>query len=119
MAQIFTEQLVLETAVADFFAVLFSPVRLAVLRLLGDGERCVTELVDALGIAPPRLSNHLACLRMCGFVTTRRGTFLYYARIGELLQLGEILAAPSESALATCAVLRGEQQRNTEEGSGC
>jgi ArsR family transcriptional regulator, cadmium/lead-responsive transcriptional repressor len=115
-----TERLVSETTTADFFAVLSSPIRLAVLRLLVDGERRVTELVDALGIAQPRLSNHLACLRTCGFVTVRRqGTFLFYTladrRLVDVLQLAASLAAPSETALATCLVLRHEQAANTQD----
>lgn len=113
MNEVSRERLALEGTIAGFFAVLSSPIRVAVLRQLVDGERCVTELVEALGIAQPRLSNHLACLRTCGFVTVRRqGTFLYYAladrRLPDVLQLGETLAAPSEAALAACAVLHWE-----------
>jgi len=109
----------MEATTADFFAVLSSPIRLAVLRLLADGEHCVTELVEALGIAQPRLSNHLACLRTCGFVTIRRqGTFLYYAlanpRLAELLLLGETLAAPSGTAYESCTVLRREKSARKE-----
>ncbi|HEX6508059.1 MAG TPA: metalloregulator ArsR/SmtB family transcription factor [Chloroflexota bacterium] len=115
MAQVSTERLASEEATADFFAVLSSPIRLAVLRLLLDGERCVTELVDALGIAQPRLSNHLACLRTCGFVTVRRqGTFLYYAladaRLADLLRLGSDVAQPSADAMVHCPVLREERE---------
>lgn len=113
MTELSPERLASEATTADFFSVLSSPVRLAVLRLLVEGERCVTELVDAIGIAQPRLSNHLACLRTCGFVTVRRqGTFVYYAladhRLVDVLQLAGSLAAPSEAALATCVVLRRE-----------
>lgn len=124
MAQISTERLVSEVTTAAFFAVLSSPIRLAVLRLLVDGERCVTELVDTLGIAQPRLSNHLACLRTCGLVTVRRqGTFQYYAladrRLMDMLRLGENLAGGSESALASCQVLRHEKSVYREKSGDC
>ena len=114
MAQTTGDRLALAAITADFFAVMSSPIRLAVLELLVDGERCVTELVTALGIAQPRLSNHLACLRTCGFVTVRRqGTFLYYAlaepRLADLLRLGMELAQPSADALSHCPVLREER----------
>lgn len=113
MIELSPERLASEATTATFFSVLSSPIRLAVLRVLVEGERCVTDLVDALGIPQPRLSNHLACLRTCGFVTVRRqGTFLYYAladhRLAAVLQLADSLAVPSEAALVTCGVLRRE-----------
>jgi DNA-binding transcriptional ArsR family regulator len=103
----------LDEATADFFTVLSSPVRLAVLELLVDGERCVTDLVDILQIAQPRLSNHLACLRNCGFVSVRRqGTFMYYAladqRLASVIRLGAELARPSADALVRCPILQEE-----------
>jgi|SRR5947209_1208808 len=115
MVQTIGEQLELAVTTADYFAVLSSPIRLAVLRLLVDGERCVTELVGALGIAQPRLSNHLACLRTCGVVTVRRQeTFVYYAladpRLPDLLRLGTDLAEPSADALSRCPVLHEERE---------
>lgn len=104
-----------DRATADFFGVLASPIRLAVVRLLFEGERCVSELVETLGIAQPRLSNHLACLRTCGFVTVRRqGLFQYYAladqRLADLVRLATTLSQPSADALTTCRVL-GQESR--------
>jgi DNA-binding transcriptional ArsR family regulator len=106
---------VADDVTADFFRVLSSPIRLGVVRLLLEGERCVSELVDELGIAQPRLSNHLACLRTCGFVAVRReGTFLYYAladeRLAECLRLGETLASSRVGVLTVCPVLSREQR---------
>lgn len=122
MTQVSTDPLASQAVIANFFAVLTSPIRLAVLGLLVQGERCVTDLVDTLGVAQPRLSNHLACLRTCGFVTVRRqGTFVYYAladpRLTELLRLGETLAAPSENAFTSCAVLRREKSGHTKQSN--
>jgi len=105
----------LDQPTAEFFAVLSSPIRLAILQLLVDGERCVSELVDALQIAQPRLSNHLACLRTCGFVTVRRqGTFMYYRlatpRLAEFIGLAVTLAQPSADGLLSCPILREERE---------
>ena len=105
----------LDQPIAEFFAVLSSPIRLAILQLLVGGERCVSELVEALQIAQPRLSNHLACLRTCGFVTVRRqGTFMYYRlatpRLAELIRLASSLAQPSADGLLSCSVLREERE---------
>jgi DNA-binding transcriptional ArsR family regulator len=105
---------VADRSTSDFFRVLSSPIRLAVLHLLREGECCVSELAERLDIAQPRLSNHLACLRICGFVTVRRqGTFIYYAladaRLADVLRLAAVLAQPSADALSTCPVLREER----------
>ena len=96
--------------VTDLFQVLASPIRLAVLRLLLQGERCVCDLQDDLGIAQPRLSNHLACLRTCGLVRTRRhGNFVYYTiadpRVAEIVQLGDDLAATNAEQIERCPVV--------------
>jgi DNA-binding transcriptional ArsR family regulator len=103
-----------DVTVADLFQVLASPIRLGVVRLLLEGERCVGELIEELGIAQPRLSNHLACLRTCGLVRTRRyGNFIYYAiadpRVAEIVRMGEALAALNAQELAGCDVLQQER----------
>lgn len=103
-----------DVAVADLFQVLASPIRLGAVRLLLDGERHVGDLLSELGIAQPRLSNHLACLRNCGLVRTRRqGNFVYYAiadpRVVEVVLMGEALAALNAQELASCDVLQQER----------
>lgn len=58
---------------AKYFMVLSDPTRLKVLELLDSrGELAVGEIVQALGQSQSKVSNHLACLRWCGFVVTRR-----------------------------------------------
>src|SRR5438270_759652 len=55
--------------VAKYFRGLGDPIRLRILELLrAEGELTVGQLVERLGIAQPKVSNHLACLRWCGFV---------------------------------------------------
>jgi len=61
-----------------------------VLGLLEDGrELSVWELMRALGQAQSKVSNHLACLRWCGFVQTRREHRVVYYRVtdGRVLQV--------------------------------
>jgi ArsR family transcriptional regulator len=54
--------------------------RLAVLRTLGSGERCVCDLQSDLDIAQSRLSFHLRVLREAGLVSDRReGRWAFYA----------------------------------------
>jgi DNA-binding transcriptional ArsR family regulator len=59
--------------VAKYFRALGDPTRLRILALLGaEGELSAGELTRRLGLAQPKVSNHLACLRWCGFVEARR-----------------------------------------------
>lgn len=51
---------------------LTAPVRLAVIDLLADHSYCVHELVDALDITQPLVSQHLRVLRGAGLVFSRR-----------------------------------------------
>src|SRR6266545_6032665 len=59
--------------VAKYFRGFGDPLRVRILELLRtEGELSVGELVTRLGEPQPKVSNHLACLRWCGFVTARR-----------------------------------------------
>jgi DNA-binding transcriptional ArsR family regulator len=58
--------------IARYFHVLSDPTRVRILELLIGGDRNVSELVEAIGASQSRISNHLACLRWCGFVTSQR-----------------------------------------------
>lgn len=94
--------------VAKYFRVMGDPLRLAVLRLLSDhGEQSVDELRQALGCKQARLSNQLACLRWCDFVTTRRdGNRIYYGiaepTIPELLRLADVALRNQAERIAAC-----------------
>ncbi len=67
------------TELAERFRALGEPARLAILEALRDGERTVSELVDATGQAQANVSRHLAVLHGAGFVTRRRdGAFVRY-----------------------------------------
>ena len=49
------------------------PLRLAIIDLLSaDEERCVCELVEALGCDQPSLSKHLTILKNAGVIASRR-----------------------------------------------
>jgi len=60
------------------------PTRVRILAALRDGELCVCELSDALGITQSTLSTHLQVIREAGLVRTRRdGKWIYYAVTAE------------------------------------
>ena len=64
---------------ARLFHALSDETRLAVLEMLGDGERCVCDLQEALDAAQSRLSFHLKVLKEAGLVTDRKeGRWSYY-----------------------------------------
>lgn len=56
----------------DIFRALSNPLRVAIVRELAQGDRAVHELVDALEVAQPRISEHLAILRAARLVEGER-----------------------------------------------
>jgi DNA-binding transcriptional ArsR family regulator len=98
---------------AKYFQVLSDVTRVRILELLRDrGELSVGELVRALEQSQPKVSNHLACLRWCGFVQTRRDhpRVLYRIadpRVAELLGLGRALLADNAEHVAACRRVDG------------
>ena len=94
--------------VAKYFRGLGDPSRLRILELLRDeGELSVGELVDRLALPQPKVSNHLACLRWCGFVETRREGRTVYNRIADprveaMLALARSLLADNAEHVAAC-----------------
>jgi DNA-binding transcriptional ArsR family regulator len=93
--------------VARYFRALSDPTRLRVLELLQQEELSVGELVERLGVAQPQVSNHLACLRWCGFVSSRREGRLVLntvadERVGGLLELAHGLLDDNAEHVAAC-----------------
>lgn len=92
---------------AKFFHGLSHPVRLRIVLQLLDGEKNVGDLMALLGLKQAHVSNHLACLRWCGFVTSRQeGRNVYYAvadpRIREIVRLGQAVVADNAAHIAAC-----------------
>jgi ArsR family transcriptional regulator, zinc-responsive transcriptional repressor len=58
--------------VTDIFRALSNPLRVGIIRELGAGDRAVHELVEALDMAQPRVSEHLAVLRAARLVEAER-----------------------------------------------
>jgi DNA-binding transcriptional ArsR family regulator len=94
--------------VAKYFRGLGDSTRVRILELLREhGELSVGALVERLGQSQPKVSNHLACLRWCGFVVARREhPSVYYRvaddRVAELLALGRALLADNAEHVAAC-----------------
>lgn len=66
-------------AAGELLRALAAPVRIAIVMQLRAGERCVHELVDALGVAQPLISQHLRVLKAARVVKgERRGREVLY-----------------------------------------
>jgi ArsR family transcriptional regulator, cadmium/lead-responsive transcriptional repressor len=92
---------------AKYFRVVGDPTRLRILEELERSELTVGELVARLALPQPKVSNHLACLRWCGFVDSRREGRSVRCRAGdprvaELIELGRALLEENAEHVALC-----------------
>lgn len=98
--------------VAKYFRGLGDPTRVRILELLGDREVSVGQLVELLGVSQSKVSNHLACLRWCGFVESRREHRVVYYRVADdrvrqILELGQSLLADNDQHVQACERIDG------------
>ena len=61
-----------ELRISEVAKALASPVRVRILKILEEGERCGCELVPLLELDPSVVSRHLAILSRVGLVESRR-----------------------------------------------
>jgi DNA-binding transcriptional ArsR family regulator len=97
--------------VAKYFRGLGDPIRLRILELLrSEGELSVGALVSRLALSQPKVSNHLACLRWCGFIEARREGRTVLNRIADprvetMLELAQSLLADNAEHVAVCCLI--------------
>jgi len=99
--------------IAKYFRVLGDPTRLRIVELVSEGERSVGELAQLLGVPQPKVSNHLACLRWCGFVITRREQRTIYYRLADervaaVVELARELLHGNAEHVAACQQVDGQ-----------
>jgi DNA-binding transcriptional ArsR family regulator len=92
---------------AKFVRGLGDPTRLRILRYLLEAPSTVGDIVGYLKLPQSRISNHLACLKWCGYVATeRRGRTIEYRvddeRISALIDLAQDIAADNAAHVASC-----------------
>lgn len=66
------EDLAAREAASELLRALASPTRIGIVLALRSGSRCVHELVGALGLSQPLVSQHLRVLKDAGVVRGRR-----------------------------------------------
>ncbi len=65
---------------ALIFKALANPVRLEIIDFLAGGEKCVCEIVEALGYEQPHISKSLLKLKEAGLISQRKeGLNVYYS----------------------------------------
>lgn len=103
---------------SKYFRALGDPVRLRILHLLIEhDERNVGQLVEALGLPQPKVSNHLACLRWCGFVTTRREHRAIHYRIADkrvehVVRLANELLDDNAAHVGACCIIDADRKEH-------
>lgn len=66
--------------VAAYFSVLSEPTRLKIMHAICDGERTVSQIVDATGATQTNISRHLGMMYRHGVLTRRRdGNQIFYS----------------------------------------
>lgn len=78
----------IETA-AKALKAMAHPLRLKIMCVIGDGETCVQDIVDAVGTSQGNVSQHLGILRDKDVLVTRKDLNRVYYRVGDprILQL--------------------------------
>jgi ArsR family transcriptional regulator, zinc-responsive transcriptional repressor len=74
------------SAAGDLLRALAAPVRIAIVLQLLESDRCVHDLVDALGVTQPLISQHLRVLKSAGVVQgDRQGREVVYSLVDDHL----------------------------------
>jgi|LZCG01.1.fsa_nt_gb ArsR family transcriptional regulator len=83
-----------DSEIAEIGQALAHPIRVAILRLLADGERCACEIEPCFDLDQSGISRHLTVLRRAGLVASRRDGVRILHRlaspsVGQVLDLAE------------------------------
>lgn len=87
-----TDHVALLERAGELLRALAAPVRIAIVMQLRESQRCVHELVDALDVPQPLVSQHLRVLKAAGVVAGERsGREVLYRLVDD--HLAEIVLA--------------------------
>ena len=97
-----------EDTILEMLKALADESRLALLRLLNQGERTVGDLAHQVGLGEPTVSHHLARLRQAGLVTLRMAGNHRFYRVNDsgLARFKQLAADLVESLLPTTHTAR-------------
>lgn len=94
-----------------FFKGLGDSTRLRIVEALLEKEHNVSELIRLIGAPQSNISNHLACLKWCGYITSRKeGTSVHYRitdeRVREIVKLAREIIADNAEHLYSCTRIK-------------
>jgi len=103
----------LDSFLAEIGEALGHPIRIAILRLVAQGETCLCEMRPLFSVDKSGLSRHLAALRRAGLLLARReGVRVLYnlasPRVIDLLDAGKAIALDRASCLR--GVIEGSRE---------
>jgi DNA-binding transcriptional ArsR family regulator len=91
---------------AEVLAALAAPERLRIVRLLADGERNVSQIIEQAGIAPLNVSHHLTVLKHARLIRgEKHGRFVIYSLAPAVLDEVVEAGIPKESLNLGCCQL--------------
>ncbi len=91
---------------AEVLAALAAPERLRIIRLLSDGERNVTEIIDGANIPALNVSHHLTVLKHARLIRgEKRGRFVVYSITPQVLDEVVMAGVPKEAINLGCCQL--------------
>lgn len=98
---------------ARFFSGLADETRMRIVRYLLDGPKTVGEIVQTLSMSQSRVSNHLSCLKWCGYVhSERKGRNVLYRladpSIADIVALAQGIVSRNAAHIAQCTQLASE-----------
>jgi ArsR family transcriptional regulator, arsenate/arsenite/antimonite-responsive transcriptional repressor len=90
--------------------------RVRIIMLLEDGELCVCQIIEVLGLAPSTVSKHLSILRTAGLVDFRKdGRWAYYRLAdGRGAEDGRPVVAWLQQSLADDEAIHRDRARRAE-----
>lgn len=94
-----------------FFKGLGDLTRLRIVEALLEKERNVSELIKLIRVPQSNISNHLACLKWCGYITSRKErTSVYYQitdeRVKKIVELAREIIADHAESLYACTRIK-------------
>lgn len=81
--------------------------RLQILACIMNEEKTVSQIVNELNGSQSNISQHLACLKGCGLITSRQeGKYVHYQirnnQVRELLKMFDVVLADVQEDISTC-----------------
>ncbi len=101
------EKIIHANIMAKFFSGLSNPVRYRIVATLANKDMTVNELVNELGYSQSQISNHLACLKWCGYVSSlQEGRYVRYRvtdkRLTTILKLAQEVVVENSEHISSC-----------------